>query len=128
MFVPSSPFSDDDDDDCLSLTFIFPSFISFIYIFIIFFIYLLFIFFILERYTRTSSKIVSGGSVFPVLLMQTLLLDPLLNQHKEAQKKLDSLMSTNQRMQSEIVVLQRDLAKDPDEGKGDYKGGWEFGG
>lgn len=66
------------------------------------------------RAPREKWLIVVSSVVALMLIMQTLLIDPLLEQHKEGQQKLLAQQSTNQRMQSEVIVLQRELAKDPD--------------
>ncbi len=68
-----------------------------------------------QRAAREKWLIALCGVIVIALLMQTLLLDPVLNQHTEAQKKLSSMQSANQRVQSEIIILQRELAKDPNE-------------
>ncbi len=68
-----------------------------------------------QRATREKWLIALCGVIVIALLMQTLLLDPVLNQHKEDQKKLSAMQSANQRAQSDIIILQRELAKDPNE-------------
>ncbi|WP_165312388.1 type II secretion system protein GspM [Vibrio ziniensis] len=67
-----------------------------------------------ERAPREKWLIALCGVVVIVLMMQTFLLDPILQQHQGDQQKLQSQMAANQRMQSEIILLQRSLAKDPD--------------
>ncbi len=66
-----------------------------------------------ERAPREKWLIALCGLVVIALLMQTFLLDPVLAQSKSAKQKLTSQLATNQRMQTEIVLLQRQLAKDP---------------
>ncbi len=68
-----------------------------------------------QRAPREKWLIALCGVIVIGLLMQTLLLDPVLKQQKESQQKLTSLMTSNQRAQNEIVMLQRELAKDPNE-------------
>lgn len=72
-----------------------------------------------ERFSHRSPRekwlIAACGVIVIGLLMQTLLLDPLLSEQKAARQKLASAMAANQRSQNEIVVIQRQLAKDPNE-------------
>jgi len=68
-----------------------------------------------QRAPREKWLIALCGVVVIALVMQTLVIDPVLNQKREAQAKLISMRATNQRVQNEITILQRELAKDPDE-------------
>ncbi len=68
-----------------------------------------------QRAPREKWLIVVCGVIVIVLAMQTLLLDPVLSQKKATQEKLSSTQLTNQRMQNEIVILEREMAKDPNQ-------------
>lgn len=65
------------------------------------------------RAPREKWLIAICGLIVITMVLQTLLIDPLLQQRKDAQQKLMSQQSANQRMESEIIILQRELAKDP---------------